>query len=105
MTQSAALVYLPSQLIPGAEKDALQTSIRLLAQSLNDLHLAERVTRAVGGTGYGPLRGIGVTVHEGLVILKGPVPTYYLNQLAQATALAVPGVHQVRNDLDVGRPN
>jgi osmotically-inducible protein OsmY len=105
MTRSAALLMLPSHPRTGAEEDAVQTSIRLLAQGLEALHLAERVERALRATGYGLLRGIDVTVHVRLVILGGRVPSYYLKQVAQATALAVPGVERVRNDLEVGRPS
>jgi len=36
--------------------------------------------------------------------LKGRVPSYYLKQVAQQTALSVPNVDQVRNDLEVSRP-
>jgi osmotically-inducible protein OsmY len=88
----------------GADKDAFQTSTRLLEQSLEDLHLAERVERALRATGYGPLRGIEVVAHVRVVTLAGRVPSYYLKQVAQAIALSVPGVDQVRNDLEVGRP-
>ncbi len=69
--------------------------------NVEDLRLAERVKRTLRATGYGPLRGSEVTVHARLVILEGRVPSYYLKQVAQATALAVPGAHQVRNDLEV----
>jgi osmotically-inducible protein OsmY len=55
-------------------------------------------------TGYGPRRDLEVTVHERLVIAGGRVPSYYLKQVAQAIALAVQGVEQARNDLEVGRP-
>jgi hypothetical protein len=75
-----------------------------MAQSLEDLHLAERVALALRATGYGPLRGIEVTVQARLVILAGRVPSYYLQRVAQATALAVPRALQVRNDLEVSRP-
>jgi hypothetical protein len=78
--------------------------VQLLPQSQEDLCLAERVERALRATGYGPLRGIAVTVQARLVILGGRVPSYYLKQVAQTTALAVPGACQVRNDLDVSRP-
>ena len=73
----------------------------LQQQSQGDLCLAERVGRALRATGYGPLRGVEVTVHARLVILGGRVPSYYLKQVAQTTALAVPGARHVRNDLDV----
>jgi len=104
MTRSAALLVLPSQPGSNAENDAVQTGARLLAQSLQDLDLAESVERTLHATGYGHLRGIEVTVHGRLVILGGRVPSYYLKQIAQASALSVRGVDQVRNDLEVGRP-
>ena len=81
-----------------------QSAALLRQQSQEDLCLAERVERALRATGYGPLRGIEVTVHARLVILGGRVPSYYLKQVAQTTALAVLGARQVRNDLDVSRP-
>jgi osmotically-inducible protein OsmY len=105
MTRPAALLMLPSQPRTDAEQDAIPTTTQLLAQSLEDLHLAERVERALRATGYGPLRDLEVTVHMQLVILGGRVPSYYLKQVALATTLAVPGVEQVRNDLAVGRPS
>ena len=67
--------------------------------------LAECVERALRATGYGSLRGVEVTARERMVILKGRVPSYYLKQVAQAAALAVPGGHQIRNDLEVERPD
>jgi osmotically-inducible protein OsmY len=105
MARSTALLILPTREPAGREQDALQANARLLTQSLEALHLAERVQRALRATGYAPLRGIEVTVHVRLVILAGRVPSYYLKQKAQATAQAVPGAHQVRNDLEVGRPS
>jgi osmotically-inducible protein OsmY len=105
MTRSAALVMLPSHPQSNAEEAAVQTTAQLLAQSLEDLHLAERVECALRATLYGSLRDLSVTVHVRLVILGGKVPSYHLKQLAQATALSVPGVDQVRNDLEVVRPS
>jgi osmotically-inducible protein OsmY len=105
VAKSAALLILPSPTQSSKEANADQTAAPLLAQSLEDLHLAERVERALHATGQGALRGVDVTAHARNVVLSGRVPTYYLKQIAQATALAVPGVHQVRNDLEVGRPS
>jgi osmotically-inducible protein OsmY len=74
----------------------------LRTECLEDLCLAERVASALWATGYGSLRDVRVTVHERLVILEGRVPNFYLKEVALANALAVPGTHQVRNDLEVG---
>ena len=89
--------------MPARERSPEKTAL-LLQQSQEDVCLAERVERALRATGYGPLRGIEVTVHARLIILDGRVPSYYLKQVAQTTALAVPGTRQLRNDLDVSRP-
>ena len=104
MAQSGAFLIWPTREPTAAERDAVKATDQRLARSVLDLDLAERVERALRATGYGPLRGIEVTAHERLVILAGPAPSYYLKQVAQATALAVPGVDRVRNDLEVGRP-
>lgn len=66
-----------------------------------DLHLARRVECALRATGYGALRYIEVAVQDRVAILKGRVPSYYLKQAAQTAALAVPGIHQIHNDLEV----
>jgi osmotically-inducible protein OsmY len=103
MTKSAALLVLPTRQ-PGDEPMDSTQAAPLLMQSLEDLRLAERVQRALRGAGYPPLRAIEFTVHAQLVILGGRVPSYYLKQVAQTTALAVQGAHQIRNDLVVGPP-
>lgn len=74
-------------------------------QCLEDQRLAERVENALRTTGYGALHTVRVSVHARVIILEGRVSSYYLKQIAQATALAIPGAHQIRNGLDVVRPN
>jgi osmotically-inducible protein OsmY len=81
-----------------------RASAVVLPQSPEDLDLTERVKCALRATGHSPLRGIKVTVHAGFVIFGGRVPSYYVKQVAQATALIVAGVRHIRNDLDVIRP-
>jgi osmotically-inducible protein OsmY len=105
MAQSAALLILPAGKPMGKERDAVPGAAPLLRQCQEDLGLAELVERALRATGHGPLRDIEVTVHAPLVILGGRVPNDYFKQVAQATALAVPGARHVRNDLDVDRPS
>jgi hypothetical protein len=106
MTQfTAPLIPLARNRPPSEETGAAWgAALLLLQQRQEDLDLAERVERALRATGYGPLRGIKVTVRARYVILGGRVPSYYLKQVAQTTALTVPGAHHVRNDLDVARP-
>jgi osmotically-inducible protein OsmY len=104
MSQSASLLTPPAREGAGGEADTVRGTASLPGESQEDLRLAERVARALRATGYGPLRDLEVTVQARLVILGGRVPSYYLKQVAQTTALAVPGAHQVRNDLAVGRP-
>jgi osmotically-inducible protein OsmY len=85
-------------------KEALPDTVPRPAESLGDLPLAERVERAVRATGYPSLRAIEVAASQRLIILRGRVPSYYMKQMAQAAAVAVPGVCDLRNDLDVVTP-
>ena len=50
---------------------------------------------------YLALRGIHCESHEGMVILRGHLPTFYLKQIAQTVAGHVPGVLIV-NRIEVG---
>jgi osmotically-inducible protein OsmY len=104
MTQSTAPLISLVRNRPCVETVATWGTALLLQQRQEDLGLAERVERALCATGYGSLRGVKVTVRARDVILGGRVPSYYLKQVAQTTALTVPGARDVRNDLDVARP-
>ena len=105
MAHPAALLILPTCEHADEETKAIQTTASLLTQSLEDLRLAERIERALHATGYSALRDIEVFVNARIVHLVGRVPSYYMKQTAQVTALAVPGTHQIYNDLDVIPPN
>jgi osmotically-inducible protein OsmY len=63
--------------------------------------LRDRIDRALGTSGYLPLRNIRVIAEEGRVSLVGRVPTYHMKQIAQATVLSVDGIDAVENDLIV----
>jgi osmotically-inducible protein OsmY len=105
MAESPALLIAHTSEFTGNDGDDSPATAQFLAQHLEDLRLAERVECALRATGYTPLRAIQVAVQARLVRLAGRVPSYYLKQVAQTTALAAPGAHQVRNDLDVGPPS
>ena len=63
--------------------------------------VAARVERALHGSGYVSLRNLDVSANRSIVRLRGRVSTYHLKQLAQAAALSVPGVREVRNEVEV----
>src|SRR5262249_18007729 len=69
-----------------------------------DLFLAESVARALRATGFTPLRQVAVSARHGAVTLIGRVPSFFMKQLAQATARGAAGVVGVRNNLDVAPP-
>ena len=52
--------------------------------------LADAIRGALDKTGHGWLRLVGVSVEGGCVVLRGRVPSFYLKQMAQVTAMAVP---------------
>ena len=64
----------------------------------------ERVEFALRAAGYRPLGAIEVSVHEGAVQLTGTVPSYYMKQIAQTRAMAVPGVIRIFNEIEVPPP-
>jgi len=66
--------------------------------------LASRVEHALRATGYPPLRNLHVLAVEGIAILRGAVPSYYMKQIAQAAVSGVPGVSDVHNELEVVPP-
>lgn len=105
MRKPAVLTLLPPCKQPDEEKDILPTNAPLALQNLEDACLAERVKRALRATGYGALRGVVISVSGRVVLLLGRVPSYHLKQIAQATARAVPGAHQIHNGLEVVRPS
>jgi hypothetical protein len=63
--------------------------------------LASRIEQALRATGYPPLRNLHVLAAEGIAILRGSVPSYYMKQIAQAAVSGVVGVIDVHNELEV----
>jgi len=51
---------------------------------------------------YLPLRQIRCEFHEGVLTLRGWVPTYYLKQLAQTLVGSLDGILELNNRLEVG---
>jgi osmotically-inducible protein OsmY len=105
MSQTVDLLPLPPPEHSDRENEAPETAAELPTQSLEDIRLGERVERALHAAGYGSLRTVAVSVRARVVVLLGRVSSYHLKQVAQTTALAVPGARQIRNELQVVRPS
>jgi osmotically-inducible protein OsmY len=55
-------------------------------------------------SGYLALSDVACDVHDGVVHLRGRLPSYYLKQVAQAVAAEVEGVRLVVNRIEVTAP-
>lgn len=91
-------------LIAHIPDETLHRERLMTPRELAAARLSLQVERALRATGYLPLRRVEVRAQFGVITLRGRVPSYYMKQLAQATALGEPGVCEVRNELDVARP-
>ena len=47
---------------------------------------------------YGPIRSVSCECRQGVLFLRGPLPTFYLKQLAQEAVARVEGISQVVNE-------
>ncbi len=59
------------------------------------------VEQRLGASGYLALRRIHCECEDGVLSLRGRVPSQYLKQVAQTIAAAVEGVHRVENRIEV----
>ena len=67
--------------------------------------LIAAISDALRQSGYGQLRTLELQCDGDSVTLVGRVPTYFLKQLAQTTAMSVSGVGGVNNQIRVaGHP-
>ncbi len=70
--------------------------------TVHDNQLFFEIEKSIFVSGYaGTLRAIHVEVHGGSVILSGNLPSYYLKQIVQVSAMKVDGVVQVSNEIQV----
>ena len=69
--------------------------------SPGDTQLARRVENALQGLGYSQLTRIDCEADGTTVTLRGMLASFYLKQIAQTIALKIPGVHRVKNEIEV----
>lgn len=69
-----------------------------------DQALLARIEQALASSPYLPLRSVTCYLHEGVLTLRGRVPTFYCKQLAQSLVSVFTGVEEVNNQLEVVGP-
>ena len=62
---------------------------------------AEQISAAIKNTPHLGQRELQCVVHEGRVVLKGVVGSYFQKQMAQEAVLRVDGVKTIDNELEV----
>lgn len=72
------------------------------SSELENFELAEAVSRTLEATGYPPLKWLDVSANDTGVTIQGFLPSYFFKQVTLATVLSVPGVHQLRDELEIG---
>jgi osmotically-inducible protein OsmY len=65
------------------------------------LGIEESVECRLRGSPYLALRDIGCDYCDGVLTLRGCLPTYYLKQMAQEVGAGVEGVRAITNEIEV----
>jgi osmotically-inducible protein OsmY len=71
------------------------------APLLSPEELAESRLRS---NSYLALKNVSCAFHDGVLVLRGRVPTYYLKQIAFSAVAGLAGVHHIVDQIDVGPP-
>jgi osmotically-inducible protein OsmY len=71
------------------------------AAQLMSSPVADAATAQLQASAYLSLRRVICTYDEGLLVLRGSVPTYFHKQLAQQAVFGIAGVTQVLNQIEV----
>lgn len=82
-------------------KQVLMTTLIHPPRESVDRALQEQAFRTLEATGYPAMRGVDCRVRDGVVDLRGEVPSFYFKQIAQSAVLSLRGVRSVRNHLRV----
>lgn len=61
----------------------------------------DKIERTLACLGYAQLNNVRCIAHGDEITLTGQLDSYYLKQVAQSVAIKIPGVRNVRNDIQV----
>ena len=65
------------------------------------LGVAEGAEVRLRSNSYLALKNVSCEYHEGVLTLRGCLPTYYLKQMAQTAVARIDGVHRIVNEIEV----
>jgi osmotically-inducible protein OsmY len=71
------------------------------SEQMAAIKILENVRRRLQESPYGFQRRVDAAYENGVLTLRGKVPTFFLKQTAQALVAKVDGVRQVNNLVDV----
>ena len=66
--------------------------------------VAQQAQRRLSSSDYYSMRSVRCEYHEGVLTLRGRLPSFYLKQIAQTLVVSVHGVETVSNRVDVVYP-
>ncbi len=82
--------------------DAKASHIIVAARRVaDDEEIIQATLRNLRALGYDGLQSITCEHHEGMLVLRGCVPSYFMKQLAQTVASKISGVKIVVNSVSV----
>jgi osmotically-inducible protein OsmY len=89
----------------GERRHAENPRVRAKLSSLGEKDIMEqRAASRLRKSPYPEVRRVACEFHEGLLFLRGRVPSYYLKQIAQTVVLGMDGVDEIHNQLEVITP-
>jgi osmotically-inducible protein OsmY len=65
------------------------------------VRIADQAKQRLGGTSYQFLRFVDCCFQNGVLTLRGRVPSFYLKQMAQSVLANLEGVDRIDNRVDV----
>jgi osmotically-inducible protein OsmY len=80
-----------------------ETDVSTPSRGLDD-DVSQAVEAALAGSPFVSVRGLSCTVREGMLFLRGRVPTFYTRQVALRIVQRMPGVDAVMDGIEVGEP-
>ena len=63
--------------------------------------IAAEAERILYESGYGDLRRLRCDCHDGVISIRGRLPSFFLKQMAQTLVLKLSGVRRVNNQIKV----